>query len=60
MIQKSLFCHSSKNTPMLHCDIYGGKGTYFAMKLPKKPSQIKNDFQFHIYPNFIIRNKAIC
>ena len=33
---------SSKNTPALHCDIYGGKGTYFAMKLPKKaPSNRK-------------------
>ena len=48
---------SSKNTPALHCDIYGEKGTYFAMKSPKKSSQIENDFQMYIIPNCIIRNK---
>ena len=37
-----------------------GKAHILQWNRLKKPSQIENDFQFHINPNFIIRNKAIC
>ena len=60
--KKSLFCRAIalKVHQRFIVTFMVGKAHILLWNRLKKPSQIENDFQFHINPNFIIRNKALC